>query len=301
MQRSVLRVHAALGTVALLFSINYVVAKIALREIDPLAFAWLRVVGAAALLHALARSRRSPLSARLTRSDLRKLVGYTFLGVVFNQLLFINGLARTSAHEAAILITTIPIFTLIGAFALRLEKASLAKAAGIAIAASGALLIIGLEGAAQRQGRLTGDILILLNCISYGTYLVVSRPLVMRLSPARVIRIIFTLGIPLMLPFSIHSLLAQDWSSVHASSWAALAVVVAGPTVGAYLLNAWALARIESSVVAAYTYLQPVFASILAFLVLGERLSLVTAAGALLIIAGVWLASGKRNPSRSVL
>ena len=53
-------------------------------------------------------------------------------------------------------------------------------------------------------------------------------------------------------------------------AWWSLAFVIVGPTIAAYLMNAWALKYAESSVVAAYTYLQPVFAVILAAIFLQE-------------------------------
>ena len=72
-----------------------------------------------------------------------------------------------------------------------------------------------------------------------------------------------------------------------------LAIVIAGPTVGAYLLNAWALANAESSLVAAYTYLQPFITAFLAAVLLHETIGSSAVVAAVVIFAGVWLA-GRR-------
>ncbi|HEY5609772.1 MAG TPA: DMT family transporter, partial [Thermoanaerobaculia bacterium] len=249
MNPSTLRVHAALAFVSILFSLNYILVKIALREFDPLAFAWLRVVGSAATLVLIERMVHAGGGARFTSSDRRSMVLYAILGVVANQLLFVSGLNLTTAHEAAILITTIPIFTLGIALVRRQERVSVAKVAGIALAAAGALSIIGVEGALGNRASLLGDVMILMNCLSYALYLVLSKPFMLRASPLRVVTFLFLSGAVMMLPFSARALARQPWN-VSIAAWLALAGVIAGPTVGAYLLNAWTLVRAESSLVA---------------------------------------------------
>ena len=90
-------------------------------------------------------------------------------------------------------------------------------------------------------------------------------------------------------------LVRERWSAIPASAWLILAFVIAGPTVGAYLLNAWALARAESSLVAAYTYLQPFLTAVLAYLILHETIGPTALMAAVVIFAGVWLAGRRKE------
>jgi drug/metabolite transporter (DMT)-like permease len=69
--------------------------------------------------------------------------------------------------------------------------------------------------------------------------------------------------------------------------WLAVGYIILVPTVGAYYLNAWALARVAPSTVAVYIYLQPLIAFALAPLVLGESGNRRTWIAAALIFAGV--------------
>src|SRR5438045_5806849 len=108
-QHFALRLHAALFTAALLFSINYIISKLAMRSFNPLVFAYLRVVGSAIVLNLIIHERTP---AALTRRDAWQIAGFAVLGVVINQTFFLTGLAFTTAHVAAILITTIPVFAL---------------------------------------------------------------------------------------------------------------------------------------------------------------------------------------------
>jgi drug/metabolite transporter (DMT)-like permease len=83
----------------------------------------------------------------------------------------------------------------------------------------------------------------------------------------------------------------ENWQAVPLVAWLSLAFVIVGPTVVAYLLNAWALGRADSSLVAIYTYLQPFIAAILAAVFLAETLRPAAILAGLLIFAGVFLSS----------
>src|SRR5688500_5110259 len=133
---SKLKLHSALFTVALLFSANYLISKLGMRELSPLTFAWLRVFGASIILSVVARNE-----PELSREDARRVAGFAILGVVINQSFFLAGLALTSVQVAAILITTIPVFALAAAIFAKQERALFTHVAGIALAGAGALLV----------------------------------------------------------------------------------------------------------------------------------------------------------------
>jgi len=118
-----------LTTVAILFSLNYIISKFGLHAFSSMTFAYLRVLGSAIVLQLIFRQRDLP---PLSTTDRWHLVGYSILGVVINQALFLTGLSLTSAHIAAILMTLIPLFTLAAAIIIGRERATVAKIAGIA-------------------------------------------------------------------------------------------------------------------------------------------------------------------------
>lgn len=270
-----------------------------MSEFGPLPFAWLRVLGAYLLLTLLVPLFPKPAAARDHDSSfLWKCALYSMLGVVVNQLLFLSGLSRTSAHEAALLITTIPVFVMLSAAALRMERITRAKATGIALSCLGAVIIVAQGDLEGGHGSFAGNAMIVINCLSYSLYLVVSRPLFQVSSPIRILRVMFGMGTLLMLPFCLSRLVSLQWREVSWLAWCWLGVVIAGPTVAAYVISGWALARAESSTVAVYTYLQPIFASLMAAALLGEKIGRIVAFAGVLIIAGVYVAS--RRPARSV-
>src|SRR6266568_8530403 len=142
-QDSGLRVHAALTTVAVLFSLNYFISKFGLHAFSSMTFAYLRVLGSAIVLNLIFRQRNPP---KLAPVDRLRIVLYSLLGVVINQMLFLSGLALTSAHVAAILMTMIPVFVLAIAIIAGRERGTAAKIGGIALAMAGAVAVIGREG-----------------------------------------------------------------------------------------------------------------------------------------------------------
>ena len=260
-----------------------------MTSFPPLAFAWLRVAGSAVALNLVAGR------SGLDRADRTRIAGFALLGVVFNQTLFLAGLALTSAHVAAILITTIPIFALGVAILQRVERATANKIGGIALACAGALMVV--QGGGDDEGwSVVGALMIVLNCLSYATYLVVAKPLLQRVAPLIVIARMFAVGTVLMLPVSAWALVQMDWASISVDAWISLLFVILGPTVGAYVLNGWALRHAESSLVAAYTYVQPVLATILAAIFLGEQLRPIVGIAAIFIFAGVALAGRASGP-----
>ena len=292
MRHAALRIHGALTLVAILFSSNYIISKLAMNSFSPMTFAYLRILGAAVVLNAILRDNGA---APLSRDQTLRLILYSILGVVLNQSLFLAGLALTSAHVAAILITSIPIFALAAAMILGRERGTPAKIGGIALAAAGALLVVGAEGFEGAFRSLVGDLLILGNSLSFALYLVLSKPMMAHLSARRVIGRMFTIAAIAMVPIAAWPMATERWSAIPERAWIALVLVIVGPTVAAYLLNAWALTHAESSVVAAYTYLQPVITTILAAIFLGERIRPVAIVAGALIFTGVYVSGGTRK------
>src|SRR4051812_14908263 len=154
-QPSVFLVHAAMASVSVLFATNYIISKIGMHVFNPLTFAYLRVLAAAILLNTVLRERNA---APVLPGDGWRLFSFSILAVVINQTFFLAGLALTTAHAAAILITTIPIFALAAAIVLGRERPTAAKVGGIVLSAIGAVMVVGREGLSGSPRALIGDL-----------------------------------------------------------------------------------------------------------------------------------------------
>jgi len=288
------RVIAALTLIQVFFGVHYLAGKIVLHEIPPRAWAVLRVVGAAVLLLAMARAlnRRFPQAPR----DLARLALFSLFGVAVNQVCFVEGLSRTTAIHSAIINTLIPAWTLLFAVLLGRESLTSRKTASLALAVVGVLLVIRAERADFTSATFVGDVLTMLNSMSYSFFLVVSKRTMHRVDALAATALMFAFGaVPIAL-FGGSALAGLNLGSVSPAVWLWAVFIVVFPTAGAYVLISWTLARTEASLVALFVYMQPVIATVLGIVFQHETLTARTVAGALLIFSGVYLALGVPSP-----
>jgi drug/metabolite transporter (DMT)-like permease len=277
-------VHAALAVAQTGFALFPIFGKLALFSIPPFVLAAIRVVAAAILLEIV---RRASGAQPIPHADRGRLFLFALLGVSFNQVLFILGLSMTSAIHTSILMSSIPVFTLVTAALLRHETLSTRAVAGIVLAGTGAFLLLSARGFDWQSRYFRGDLLLLANCLSYSLFLVLSRSILARCEPLTFVTAIFRYGaLPIVLA-SLPAIRTFSPSSVTATGWVSLGAIVLFSTAIPYFLNTWALARTDASRVAAYVFFQPLVASVLAILVLGERPGWTTAAAAALIFSGL--------------
>ena len=133
----------------------------------------------------------------------------------------------------------------------------------------------------------TGNLITFVNALSFGCFLVVSRPLYRRVHPYAGTAVIFafgTLGIVATVGWRIPTV---DWLALPWWAWAAMAYGILGATVGTYALNAFALRHADVSVVGFFIFLQPLIATAVSALAGNERLDWRFALAAMLVAIGV--------------
>jgi drug/metabolite transporter (DMT)-like permease len=289
-----LAIHAMLAAAQLCFASLAVVGRMAVvAHVPPAGIVLVRMIGGAVAFSAIATWRGT---LQLERRDRRFFVLCAVLGVVINQELFIHGLARTTATNAVVLGSTIPVFTALFAIALGYESASRTRLAGIALAFVGCIVLVGPDELSLKSSHLLGSVMVLANAASYGMYLAIARKVAGRYDPFAIVAILFLVGVPLVAPLGVHA-----WSQagpLTGATFGFLAFLILVPTVGAYSLVQIALQHAESSLVASYIYLQPVFTTVAAAFLLDERPGPRTAAAAAIVLGGVWISArgGPRPP-----
>jgi len=287
----------ALIAVQVMFATWPVLGKIALRTLPSLSLVGFRVLGAALALTALGLVTRK--LGRIGRKDWLLLVASSLLGIVLNQWLFVKGLSLTTAVNATLLGTTIPVFTLLVSLVLGNDRASVRQVLGILLAGAGVVYLIGPDRADFSHGSRLGDLLIITNSLCYGTYIAISKRLVSRYNALTVITWIFLVGCVPAVPVGVVSLSKISVAAVPVPVWLAVAYIILFATVVCYYLNSWALARVAPSTVAVYIYLQPLIAFSIAPLILGEKVSSRVIIASLLVFAGVAVVT-MRGRSRAI-
>jgi drug/metabolite transporter (DMT)-like permease len=286
-------VHAALILVQVIFGGFHVVAKAVLGEIPPLALAGLRVILATPLLVLVAWRHDGVLPER---RDVPLLVALGLLGVTANQLFFITGLEHTTAINASILMPSMPVFTVAAAALLGIERVGARRLLGIALSVAGALVLVNPFRFSGGRGAALGNLLILINCLSYSLFLVFQRPLLERLPWRTVIAGSFVFGGAGVLVASAPALAALDFGAVSTPAWLGVLYIALLSTAFAYSVATWAVRRSSPALVSAYTTLQPLATAALAATLLGERFGWAEGLGFVLIVAGLWQVS-QRSPA----
>lgn len=230
----------------------------------------------------------------IARKDYGRFIACALTGITINQLLFIKGLSFTFSIHASLLMLVTPIFiTFMAAWMLK-EKLTLNKLIGLALGISGALvLLLSRERTGNASDVLFGDILIILNAISYALYMVLVKPLMKDYNAMQVLRITFTIGFFVMLPFCFSEFNQIEWSSYGIKEILTLILLVVGGTLFAYIFNIYGIKILGASVAGTYIYSQPVFAAAIAIFFLGEHLAAYKILAGMLIFAGVYLANKK--------
>ena len=285
--------HLALIAVQIFFATWPIVGKLALRTLPAVALVGFRVAGASLVLIVLARVSGNLLP--IERHDWPLLFVSSALGLILNQWLFVKGLSITTAINATLLSTSIPVSTLVIGMFLGTDRTTWRRMLGIALAAAGVLYLIGPGRSDFSAATRIGDLLIVANSFCYGTYIAVSKDLVRKYNALTVITWIFIVGSVATIPPGLISLIQVPLSNVSWKVWIEVAYIIVLPTAITYYLNAWALARVPPSTVAVYIYLQPLIAFVVAPIVLGETLGARALISSLLIFVGVFIVTRSRR------
>jgi drug/metabolite transporter (DMT)-like permease len=294
----VLKAHLALLIVNIIYGANYsVVKEVVPSHIQSFALVVLRAASAVILfwLSSIFLPKQ-----KIAKKDFITLILLGVFGVALNQLLFIRGLELSTPINASIIMIFNPIIVMLLEIVFLKEEAPLTRILGIALGAAGAtLLLLFREGISFKgSDTLTGDIMILINCISWAIFIVMVKPLMLKYHSVTVTKWVFTFGLFYVLPFGWTQFHAFDIHSLGFGAWLCIVYVLIASTFIAYLFNNYALAELSPSVASTYVYLQPIIAAGIAVWLGQDKINLVKVLSAILIVGGIYLVAHSRKKSK---
>lgn len=282
--------HIALLLTNLFFAINLSAVKHLTQAglAGPFGINMVRVGVSVALFWLLFLFSRS--GTRIEKKDLGRFFLCAITGVAINQLLFLKGLSLTYPIHASLLMLTTPILIVIIAAWILKERLSGIRFMGLLMGVGGAaVLVLGKENTGQGSSVVLGDVLIIINAISYTFYFILVKPLMLKYNPVVIIRWIFTFGFFLVLPFCWMEFTEIRWELFTGTDFIIISLIVFAGTFLAYLFNAFGIKVLGASTAGFYIYTQPLFAAAIAMIFLKEELSLYKLLAAALIFIGVYL------------
>jgi drug/metabolite transporter (DMT)-like permease len=278
---------------------------------------WRDVFVVLTLLPILKLSR--PDLLRLERRHFGYMLAYGFVLAIFNALWTLS-VALNGAAVATVLVYCSAAFTALLGWWLLKESLGWVKILAVALCLGGCVLVAEAYDAAMWSANLIGILTGVLAGLGYAVYSLMGRSASQRgLNPWTTLlytfafATLFLLIINLLPGSSIPGAAVQPadllWLGNSLPAWAILIVLAAGPTVLGFGAINVSLTLLPSSVANLLLTSEPVFTALIAFVLLGERLSGVQIAGSLVILSGVvclrvydgWLASGKKRGQKSVI
>ncbi len=292
--RRIVTGHVALAAVQVAFGLFPVFGALAFAPggIGPLAVGAWRIVAGSAALGALAFWRFGRRAFPVGR-DVPVLFACAMLGVAVNQGLFLVGLSRSTPMNAGLVMSLIPVFTFAIAAVVGQERFSLARALGVVVALAGTLPLLFGSGLGSLGAYGLGNLLMVTNALMYSSYLVLSKTLTRRYPVLVITAWAYLFSLVAVPAFAWGQDLMPDPGA--ATAWWSLLYILAVPTVLAYLLNMFALARVRASTVAVYVYSQPILSGLASWVVFGEQPTVAMAFAAPPLFLGIWLV-GRRPP-----
>jgi drug/metabolite transporter (DMT)-like permease len=279
--------EASLLSTGILLGTNPVAVKYAVGYISPLPFAALRFVVAGLVLWAILRLFDP--KGRLRREDFWAMAGLGVVGVALNNIAFTFGVSVTSASNTALVVATAPLWGMLLGFVLGWERPKLKGLVGVGLALLGVVVIV-YRGLGASGTSLTGDLLVMGAAACWGSYAVLSLPLLRRYSPLAVAAYTMLFGGLAVLPLASPGLSRLDWGAVSAGGW--VAVAYSALLVAAFGFTSWqrGVSRIGANRMLVYQYLVTLVGVACGVVLFGEGFGIDKALGGAILLAGVYLA-----------
>lgn len=298
MDRRHLALLAATATETI-YGINHTVAKSLMPHvIQPFGLIVLRVGGAAILFWTLSLFTKSE---KIESKDWPRILICALFGMVLNMLMFFKGLSLSTPINSSVSMTITPVLLLLLTALILRERIRWVKTLGIIFGLAGALVLILFQERTQPNAPNIplGNLLFLLNAISYSFYLILVKPLVAKYKAVTLLKYFFLFAFCINLPIGYSEFIQVEWRQLGFSEAGSILYVIVATTFLTYLFNIFALKQLSPSTVGVFIYLQPVVATIFAILVGADTLSALRIGAASLIFIGVFLST--RKPKKAKL
>jgi len=277
--------------VVLLWGSNFAIIKASLREVSPLTFTALRFSLATALLLGLLRWREGSLA--LPRGNFLRMLWLGLIGNTGYQILFVNGLARTTSANGSLIISSTPIIVALAGSLIGLERINRYIIIGMSLAFSGILIVMLNRGASVSTETMTGDLLVLGSSFCWAIYVLGMKAVSHEVSPLKATTYTLITGMPGLLLIGLPGIVTTDWNAVGGGAIGGILYSSIFALVVCYLLHNRAVRLIGGVRTTIYGCIIPVVAALVAWPMLGERPNAAQAMGAALIISGVVISGRK--------
>ena len=282
--------YLALSLAVLAWAGNWVVGRAMRDDMGPVAMGFWRWALALALI--------LPFSVRELRKKwdvVRRNVWWLTVSgavgaVMFNAMIYV-GLQYTATTNSVLFNSVVPVLIVIISWSVLGEKVSARQVIGILISLIGVLTIVSrgnLSTLAMLQFN-RGDVWIMAAMLFWAVYTILLRWRPRELSAIAFLTAMLMFSLPLLMPFYVWELVQRGSFELSTLSVTVLAYYATVPSVVAYLMWNYGVAKVGPNRAGLIVHLLPIFAAILAVVFLGERLYAYHYIGTVFVFGGIWL------------
>ncbi|TWA97352.1 DMT family transporter [Bradyrhizobium stylosanthis] len=223
------------------------------------------------------------------------LLGICFFGLFF--ILYNIAVSYTTAARASLALATLPLHTMVVGAILGVEQLTARKIIGVGIAVLGVTAALAAGLAQSPPGAWRGELIMTAAVFCMAFYNVLSRPLMRRSSALGFLTVGMGAGAAVLVLAGLvkGSFAALDHFTV--AQWIAGIYLGAGGGALAFILWVMALARATPTRVANTMTVNPIAATLLAALLIGEPITANLLIGLVAVFAGIWIATGEAKPA----
>lgn len=286
--------HIALFVANLIFGLNTPITRtIVPQVVDPFVMTFFRMIGAAILFWTISIFTKQE---KVPTKDIVLFFFAAVFAIVLNQTFFIYGLSKTSPIDASLVITLVPIVTMVLSAIFIKEPITFKKAIGVIIGASGAMiLILGGSNDSSSASSLVGNLIVLSSVFSFAIYLSLFKDLISRYSPITAMKWMFLFATILTLPVSYKMFIQTDFASFDTSVILRIGYVVVLATFFTYMLIPIGQKTLRPTTVSMYNYLQPIVASVATVIIGMDKFGVDKIISAVLVFFGVYLVTQSKS------
>jgi len=285
--------------IVVVWALNFSVVKYSLDEIDPFSFNAFRFFLGILLMWTFAWFKK--IKIRIDRADFGKVVLLGILGNLLYQMLFIIGIDRTFASNAAVMLGMIPVWIAIISHLFTAEKMIRTQFIGVLSAFGGVALIMGGgdDGFTLASETLAGDLIIVSAALVFAIYTLLSRSMLEKYTPLTLATSVMTIGGSMLILTAIPSLTRLDFGSISLVSYGGAAYSGLFAIGLAYLIWNFGIKNVGAVRTSTYQNLVPVLGILFGLIFLGEKLHFLQYLGCLVTIGGIMLSRYKTGQRHS--
>ena len=294
MENKKLTGHIALLSANIIFGMNNPISRTLMPEIlSPYSLTFFRLAGGMLLFWIVSLFVKKE---KVPAKDIFLLFLASFFALTLNQLPFFVGLSMTSPIDASIVVTMLPILTMILAAIIIKEPITLMKTVGVLVGASGALLLVFSSHTLHAgKSNFFGNVIVFGAVASFAVYLTVFKDLITRYSPVTIMKWMFLFGTLVCFPFCYKPIMQTDFVLLsHVTLWK-IGYMVIFATFFGYLLIPIGQKVLRPTTLSMYNYVQPIMATLLAVIIGMDTFGYEQALSGVLVFSGVYIVTQSKS------